>query len=48
MIASTPIDPSTGEQETVERTARIEIEDDQRCADCESTEAGSCFFCKVD
>jgi hypothetical protein len=25
-----------------------EAEDDQRCADCGSTEAGNCFYCKAD
>jgi hypothetical protein len=25
-----------------------EAEDDQRCTDCGSTEAGNCFYCKAD
>jgi hypothetical protein len=29
-------------------TEQIEVEDDQRCADCGSTEAGNCYFCKAD
>lgn len=27
-------------------TEQIEIEDDQRCADCGSTEGGNCFNCQ--
>ena len=27
---------------------KIEVEDDQRCAACNSTEAGNCFYCKMD
>ena len=29
-------------------TEQIQIEDDQRCSECGSTEAGSCFYCKTD
>lgn len=25
---------------------QIEIEDDQRCGDCGSTEGGNCFYCQ--
>jgi len=27
-------------------TEQIEIEDDQRCGECGSTEAGNCFWCQ--
>lgn len=27
---------------------RVEIEDDLRCRECGSTEAGNCFYCKQD
>lgn len=27
---------------------QVEVEDDLRCGDCGSTEAGNCFFCKMD
>lgn len=27
---------------------QVEIEDDQRCSECGSTEAGNCFYCKAD
>lgn len=26
----------------------IQIEDDLRCRECGSTEAGNCFYCKMD
>lgn len=35
------------DQQSLE-TDQQEIEDDRRCADCGSTEAGSCFYCKMD
>lgn len=31
-----------------EEQIQIEIEDDQRCSECNSTEAGNCFYCKAD
>lgn len=31
-----------------EQIERIEIEDDQRCRECGSTEMGHCVYCKMD
>jgi hypothetical protein len=34
---------------TVERGRIVDEQDDSdRCADCDSTEAGSCFYCRMD
>lgn len=30
-----------------DKSEKTEIEDDQRCMDCGSTEAGNCFYCQM-
>lgn len=31
-----------------DQSEQIEVEDDLRCGECGSTEAGGCFYCKMD